>query len=128
MVAGLSPVVLLNLRLYAWFMVISLDGEYCSLPLMVYMALVGYSVTLSNPRILTSSTFSSLPSEPSMLNIVGLILVIPVLSDLISNDVLPRLSVDTLDLRPILERLIRRDILFWISLLFSASDTLNSNS
>ena len=34
-VAGLSSVVLLNLSPYAWFMVISLDGEYCSLPLMV---------------------------------------------------------------------------------------------
>ena len=75
------------------------------------------------PRVFISSLLSDF-----MLKIVEWIPDIPVASAVITSPLFSRLSVFTSQLRPMLERLMRRAILFSTSPLFSSSDTLNSNS
>ena len=90
------------------------------------MALDGYCVTLSSPRVSMSSWL--LASSDFMENITGVVPLMPVDSDSILIAVLPRLSSLILAVSPMLERLISLAILFCILLVVSELSTLNWNS
>ena len=143
MVTG-SSVVLLKFIANALLIVISLDAEDRSSPLIENIALDGYCDTLSKPNALMKLVLffivgSSKPSTKSgllvwisllglMLNIVGLIPLIPVMSETIERAVLPRLSSLTLAANPMFDRLMSLASLFCMSELLSSSSTVNWNS